>query len=184
MGSLVTGDETIYNDWNYPWQFHLSLSNQRIQFGRHSVDDNTDNRQYFVESSKVEVSSGTWTHVAVTWDHATGSSTIYVDGKNVGYRKYPPRKAFFYEPTGMPYKIGNDGHQDDHQFHGSVMDLYVFGTALSLDQINKRRGWCANHLLDYFSFISPALMDNFVMLVQELKLGAKIEVLVEPVNKI
>ena len=34
--------------------------------------------------------------------------------------------------------VGND--QQDHQFQGSVMDLLVFGTALSLDEINKLRG--------------------------------------------
>ena len=80
--------------------------------------------------------------MAVTWDHATGNSTIYVNGKNVGYRTFPSRKISFFSRTGEPYKIGNDGHRDDHQFHGSVMDLYVFGTALSLDQINKLRGYC------------------------------------------
>ena len=52
-----------------------------------------------------KVSSNIWTHVAVTWDYATGISAIYVDGKNVGYRNYPPREVFFYLPTGKPYKL-------------------------------------------------------------------------------
>ena len=92
--------------------------------------------------------------MAVTWDHATGNSTIYVNGKNVGYRTYPPREVSFYPPTEKPYKIGNDGHRDDHQFHGSVMDLYVFGTALSLDQINKLRGSCLTRLYKHYSVVT------------------------------
>ena len=140
MWSLLTGFEVIYNDWNSPWQFHLSLISRKVVFGRHSYSPDDRNKWYFLESG-VKVSLNIWTHVAVTWDHATGNSTIYVNGKNEAYSTYPPG-VFFYPPTGKPYKIGNDGHLDDHQFYGSVMDLYVFGTALSLDQINKLRGWC------------------------------------------
>ena len=139
MRSLVTGDEAIYNDWTDPWQFHLSLRSRKVGFGRKSTDDSY--LWYYLESG-VQVSSNIWTHVAVTWDHATGYSTIYVNGENVRYRTYPPREVYFYPPTGKPYKIGKDDHWEDHQFHGSVMDLYVFGTALSLDQINKLRGSC------------------------------------------
>ena len=139
MRRLVTGDdETIYNDWTSPYQFRLALVNRKVYFERRSTD-NIHEWYYF---RGVKVSSNIWTHAAVTWDHATGNSTIYVNGKNAGYLTFPSRKIFFYSPTGKPYKIGNDGHPHDHQFHGSVMDLYVFGTALSLDQINKLRGYC------------------------------------------
>ena len=136
---LVTGDHTFYSDWSDPWQFHFGLRDQRVIFVRHSSID--EYRWYSVHSS-VKISLNIWTHVVVTWDHSTGNSTIYVDGKNVGYRMYPPGKTFFYSPTGKPYKIGNDGHWRDHQYYGSVMDLYVFGTALSLDEINKLKGRC------------------------------------------
>ena len=132
-------DQAIYNDWNYPWQFQFLLRNQKVRFGRHSTSDNLDDEWYFVQSS-VKVSLNIWTHVAVTWDHKTGNSTIYVNGQKVGYRTYPPREVSFHPPTGKQYRIGNDGQRNDHQFYGSVMDLYVFGTALSLDQINKVRG--------------------------------------------
>ena len=77
--------------------------------------------------------------MAVTWDHATGFVLIYADGKVKGARLYPGSSAFV-QPTGWRYQIGKDGHWNGHQFHGSVMDLYVFGTALSPDQINKLRG--------------------------------------------
>ena len=77
--------------------------------------------------------------MAVTWDHVRHAVFIYANGQEVGKRSYTPGASFF-QPTGKLYQIGKDGHTDDHQFHGSVMDLYVFGTALKLDQINKLRG--------------------------------------------
>ncbi|KAJ7385283.1 hypothetical protein OS493_016354 [Desmophyllum pertusum] len=87
-----------------------------------------------------KVTLDTWTHVVVTWEHVTGSVLIYADGKEIGKRLYPSRNKFF-ETTGNLYQIGNVGSgEGNNQFYGSVMDFYVFGTALSLDQINKLRG--------------------------------------------
>ena len=92
---------------------------------------------WFLESTKVSLN--TWTHVAVTWDHVRGAVFIYANGQEIANRSYTPGASFF-QPTGKLYQIGNDGHTNDHQFHGSVMDLYVFGTAHTLDQINRLRG--------------------------------------------
>ena len=124
----------IYSDWYYPWQFFLSIENDKIIFQRHQ---NGGEEWWTVESVKVYLD--TWTHVAVVWDHDRGAVFIYANGQEVGYRSYTPGASFF-QPTGKLYQIGNDGHWDDHQFHGSVMDLYVFGAALTLHQINKLRG--------------------------------------------
>ena len=77
--------------------------------------------------------------MAVTWDHVIGFVLIYVDGNAKGARYYP-RSSTFVQPTGWRYQIGKDGPWNGHQFRGSMMDLYVFGTALSRDQINKLRG--------------------------------------------
>ena len=136
----------IYNDWHSPWQFLFYIENHLLKFARHSFNDNY--RWYIVQSSAV-VTLDTWTHVAVTWNHVKGSSLLYIDGKREGYRTYQPRGTFFYKPSGRLYKIGNDDHWNDHQFYGSVMDLYVFGTALSVNGINKLRGWCVILLYDH-----------------------------------
>ncbi|KAL9976606.1 hypothetical protein ACROYT_G013927 [Oculina patagonica] len=125
----------IYSDWFSPWQFLLSTRNKKIQFHHHQ--HNAQAQWWFIESSNVSLDM--WTHVALTWDHVTGSVFIYVDGKKVGYNTFTPG-ATFYQPTGRRYQIGNDGHWNNHQFFGSVMDLYVFGAALSLDEINRLRG--------------------------------------------
>ena len=127
--------ETIYSDWHSPWHFFLFTKNQMVNFQRHSYG----NAEWWTLGSN-ELSLSNWTHIAVTWDHVTGTVLIYADGKEVARRQYTPSDYSFYIPTGKPYKVGNDGHWDNHQFHGSVMDLYVFGTALSLDEINKLRG--------------------------------------------
>ena len=124
----------IYGDWYYPWQFLLSIENQKIKFDRHQRGPD----EWFYLKSTVAISN-TWTHVAVTVDDVRKAVYIYVDGKEVGYRSYKP-EAKSYGPTGKLYQIGDDGHWNDHQFHGSIMDLYVFGMALTLDQINRLRG--------------------------------------------
>ena len=124
----------IFGDWYDPWQFLLSIENQKIIFHRPQ-----DGKDKWFSLGSTNFTSDTWTHVAVTWDHVIGAVYIYADGKEIGYRPYDVGVTF-HQPTGRLYQIGDDGHTQNHQFHGSVMDLYVFGTALSLDQINKLRG--------------------------------------------
>ena len=124
----------IYGDWYYPWQFYLSVKNQEIFFERHK---HGDDEWWSLGSTKVALH--TWTHIVVIWDQENRAVSILADGKTVGYRSFTSG-ATFYQPTGRWYQIGDDGHSHDHQFYGSVMDLYVFGSALSLQQINKLRG--------------------------------------------
>ena len=134
----------IYSDWHNPWQFFLSIKTDgRVAFQRHSkIPDDK-----WFSFSAFPVSLNTWTHVAVTCNHVEGTLFLYADGEEVGKRAYFPHKAPFYGPTGKPYMIGNDGHYRDHQFYGSVMDLYVFGTALSLDEIKKIKRWAVNSFI-------------------------------------
>ncbi|XP_078379543.1 uncharacterized protein LOC144662575 [Oculina patagonica] len=125
----------IYSDWYNPRQFLLSTKNQKIKLQRHQKEYDTT---WSLESTNIAMDN--WTHVAVTWNHVTGSVLIYADGKIKGNKLHPPGDAFS-QPTGWQYQIGEDGHWDKHHFYGSVSDLYVFGTALSLEQINKLRGF-------------------------------------------
>lgn len=115
----------------------MATSSQAIKFYRHSHEEEVREKWWGLMTSNLSLS--TWTHVAVTWNHLSRTVLIYVDGKQESHNEYSPGKPF-YEPTGMPYQIGNDGHWKDHQFYGSVMDLFVFGTALSPSEINKLRG--------------------------------------------
>lgn len=124
----------IYGDWNYPRQFLLSAANQSIVFQR---QNNESGESWSLQSTTVSLSA--WTHVVVTWHHATRTVLIYANGKVVGNKKYSAGETFN-GPTGKPYIIGNDVHGHNHQFNGSVMDLHVFERALSLQEINLLRG--------------------------------------------
>ena len=77
--------------------------------------------------------------MVVIWNHENTAVSILANGLEVGANSFS-RCDSFYKPTGNWYQIGDDGHWDNHQFYGSVMDLYVFGSALSLEQVNKLRG--------------------------------------------
>lgn len=125
----------IYGDWYYPLGYLLlSAANQSIVFYRQST---VNNDWWSLQTTNLSLID--WTHVVVTWHHVTRNVAIYANGKEVGKSRYSPNETF-YEPTGKRFMIGNDGRAGDHQFHGSVMDLYVFDEALLLDEINVIRG--------------------------------------------
>ena len=88
--------------------------------------------------------------MVVTWHHVTGALSMYADGKTIGHTTHPPSKEVLLEPSGEPYKIG-------YYSSGSVMDFYVFGTALSPKEINKLRG-------SLLSFVSIGQRIQFKML--------------------
>ena len=127
---------TIYGDWHrhYLWQFILGTKNQSIVFHRHSAGNE---EWWSLQSTNVSLSA--WTHVVVTWHYVTRTVLIYANDKEIGAGTYS-RNQTFHGPTGEPYKIGNDGYNNSHQFYGSVMDLYVFGWALSPREIHRLRG--------------------------------------------
>ena len=113
----------------------LIISGDHLIFQRHSHGIT----EWWSVQSTDKLSFNTWTHLAVTWNHVTGNVYLYANGIIVGSRSFTPGTKF-YTRTGKPYMIANEGHRNDHQFYGSVMDLYVFGTALSRDEIAKVRG--------------------------------------------
>ena len=131
---LLFGEQTIYSDWHSSWQFHLTIAGDQLTFGRHILGIT---EWWSFKSTKL--SFNTWTHIALTWNHVTGNVYLYANGIIVGNRSFTPGTKF-YTPTGNSYKIANDGQYIYRQFYGSVMDLYVFGTALSRDEIAKVRG--------------------------------------------
>ena len=87
-----------------------------------------------------------WIHLVVTWNNEAGKVFIYADGVEIAYRTFST-SAKFYDSSRHLYVVGNA-----HQFQGSVMDLFVFGTALSLDEINKLRGERFEILYTLFEF--------------------------------
>lgn len=132
--SVLDKTAAIYGDWRYPWNFLLSLKNRQIIFSRHKEEENE-----WWSAGSADVSFDAWTHVVVIWNHENTAVSILANGLEVGANSFTSGDRF-YKPTGYRYQIGDDGHWDNHQFYGSVMDLYVFGSALSLEQVSKLRG--------------------------------------------
>ena len=132
------GIQQIYSDWW--WTFELNIVGNRLEFVRlsHSI-----NKDFLLVST--HLSLYTWTHVAVTWNHVTGNVYLYANGIIVGRGSFTPGTKFE-KGTDHPYWIAGETIYEDFevvqdlQFYGSVMDLYVFGTALSRDEIAKVRG--------------------------------------------
>ena len=130
-------DEVIYGD-RYAGRSHFLLyrRGQKIVFRR----DIPDGAEPFKLTGLSKVSLNSWTHLVVTWHHVKGTSSMYMDGNIIGHTTFSPKEMLsVYDPSGWRYAIGHD-RRYGHQFNALVMDLYVFGTALSAKEINKLRG--------------------------------------------
>lgn len=75
-----------------------------------------------------------WTHVTATWDgHII---TLYVDGEERDGRSLDSPKTPDSSSDKTAFIAGNPNRDfNNNQFLGSVMDLYVFGNALSRDNV-------------------------------------------------
>ena len=79
--------------------------------------------------------------MAVTVNRVKRKGSMYVNAVKMASGSYG-ENATFYGPTKDTYKIGNDGHPDEHQFLGEVMDLYVLDQVLSQQELEHLRGLC------------------------------------------
>lgn len=111
------------------------------------------NAETFKLTGLSEVSSNSWTHLVVTWHHVKGTLSMYMDGNIISHTTFPPRKMLSVDdPSGRRYIIGHDRRYVRRQFNGLVMDLYVFGTALSPKEINRLRGsWLTYIIIGHFT---------------------------------
>ena len=134
-------EQALYGDWFSPWQFFFGISDAgNLRFDRHRKIP----YGWWILLSGTIIPLNQWIHVAVTWKQNEGLAQLYMDAVEVGNKSFSPSDKF-YEPTGHQYQIGNDGHWDDHQFYGAIMDLYVLDVALSRDELNHLRGGYVLH---------------------------------------
>ena len=74
--------------------------------------------------------AGTWTHVAVVFDGV--GTTLYKDGVAVATDPYTaPTTRYTYGTIDIGYGIAPDSY-----FDGMVDELYIFGAALSSDEVS------------------------------------------------
>ena len=130
-------DEVIYGD-RYHGRSHFLLyqRGQKIVFQR-----DIPNARPFKLTGLSKVSLNSWTHLVVTLHHVKGTLAMYMDGNIIGHTTFSPKEMLsVYDPSRRRYMIGLDWRYRSRQFNGLVMDLYVFGTALSPKEINRLRG--------------------------------------------
>ena len=133
----------LYGDWFSPWHFYFGIfENGQAIFQFHCYNAASKIEWWSIFGRVIPLNQ--WIHVAVTWKQNEGLAQLYMDAVEVGNKSFSPNDKF-YEPTGRQYQIGNDGHSDDHQFYGAIMDLYVLDVALSRDELNHLRGGYVLH---------------------------------------
>ena len=79
--------------------------------------------------------ANTWTHVAVSWNHATQSTAIYFNGVESGYySSYTPANSSWStpsDPAGKDIYVGYDPNNGDRIYPGMMDDLGFFDEELS-----------------------------------------------------
>lgn len=84
------------------------------------------------EFISVEQATGKWFHLAVTYDKATASSALYLNGVKV--KDLPVIEAVDIEPGWEQAEIGKFT-EGGREFRGSMDELYLFSRALSEEEI-------------------------------------------------
>src|SRR2546421_12601320 len=76
---------------------------------------------------------GVWTHVALTYDAASGTQTVYVNGVSVGTTSLPPSSTLI--QTNADVCIGRECTSNPRPFNGLIDEVEVFDRALSASEI-------------------------------------------------
>ena len=104
-----------------------------IKYGRISLGSRA--KLWKMKTAHERIPLDKWVHTAATWDGY--NITLYVDGQEMYGKSFdsPATKDSSYESANA--FIGGHQYYEEYQFNGSIMDLFVFGTVLSRDNIMK-----------------------------------------------
>jgi hypothetical protein len=87
----------------------------------------------YSESFGGSIPIGAWTHVALTYDAASGTQTVYVNGVSVGTSSLPPGTTL--SQTNAEVCIGRECTSNPRPFNGLIDEVEVFDRALSAGEI-------------------------------------------------
>ena len=101
----------------------IFLNNLRPTFHFHSRDKTTKN----IFTSKTKLQPDSWNHVAGSYDHLSGNSTIYVNGT-----------PEFFDGSRFELQTEYDLWLG-YLFKGRLTHILIFNVSLSKDKINESR---------------------------------------------
>lgn len=83
--------------------------------------------------SSVDIPCGTWRHVVISYDNASGIAKLYLGGVLAGTQSGPAGSA---GTNTSPLGIGRDGTYND-RFFGVIDEVYLFNRVLSADEVTS-----------------------------------------------
>ena len=140
MASIVE-DSNRQLSLGISWQTDAGsgLGNANL-FGRvvFSPWENVPGASTNVIASNTQLTMGAWTHVAVTWDFATRTSTIYINGvADTTIVNTTANPAVWTQAAGNTgdFIFGGDGLAASRWFQGDLADVAIYGSALRASEV-------------------------------------------------
>ncbi len=122
-------EQIIYSD-SAREKFRLGIKYGKIFLLSSMASD----RKRWIKTTHERIPLKKWTHVTATWDGYI--IALYVNGEERDGRSLDSPKGPDRSSHETAFIAGNPNRDfNDNQFLGSVMDLYVFGIALSQDNV-------------------------------------------------
>jgi parallel beta-helix repeat protein/surface protein len=140
LGIFNNSGKVSYSLWIKPdvvdWSGVMGSENIKLHIDSGGVvtftllDDSSNLLQ--LSSSSGYVSTGTWQHIVVTYNRATGNQSIYYNGGLIATQNSP--RAELYYNGGDFFYIGQDWND---YFDGSVDEVMVFNRTLSINEVRQ-----------------------------------------------
>ena len=132
----------LRNDW-YPTWFSYAVSDQPYEI---EITDMGARTRIFGDGSDLQslytVTPGTWFHNCLSWDSATSTRDVYIDGVRVDSKATPAGRTL---GQGGTIVLGNEqqggpgsGMDDTNMFWGELYKLNMFTRKLSGREITER----------------------------------------------
>ena len=89
-------------------------------------------KNYDYKATGVNVCTGQWTHVAISYDRSSHKATTYINGEKV----HEATIAVELRKLDQPMKIGKDS-RDAYNFKGEIADLRIWSTTRTAQEIQN-----------------------------------------------
>ena len=137
QNSLPTTNSWMYylekgqnNQENYAFGAYSDATGTRLFF---EFIDATGTTRYYTQGTGLALSAGTWTHVAVVFDHTNGQLYFFIKGKQVSSMAVTQSLT----AAANPLVIGQQNITGyEYYLNGSIDDLRIYNRALAASEIS------------------------------------------------